>query len=104
MPSIAQRPYATEASTAASRSRSTRRTTSRALAWSPARRGRRPRARVSTASILTSVTDVGRGLSGLVEVGLEHLERGGCRRGAAVAAVLDHGADGDRRVVGRPVA
>src|SRR5439155_23701253 len=61
------------------------------------RRLRRPRALVSTASItLRRYPDLGR--MGL-EVRLEDLERrrGGCR--AAVAAVLDQGADGDRRGV-----
>ena len=64
--------------------------------------------RVSTASIVISrvpsVRDVGGRDAVLVEVRLEHLQRGGRRGGAAVAAVLDHGADDDRRVVGRPVA
>src|SRR3954462_2096126 len=39
-----------------------------------------------------------------VEVGREDLSRRGCGRRAAVAAVLDHGADDELRVVGRAIA
>src|SRR5205823_10881962 len=71
------------------------------------RRGRSPRALVSTASMLISapsIRDVTRLLAALPEEVLEDLQRRGRRGGPAVAAVLDHRADDDRRPVVRPVA
>src|SRR6476646_10360660 len=84
---------------------SSRRSARRMPIASLSRRGRSPRALVSTASMLiSSVRGVGRLQAGLAEVVLEHLERRRCGGGAAVAAVLDQGADDDRRLVERPVA
>src|SRR4051812_45968089 len=115
MPSIAQIPYAAVARSAASSTQSSRRSAPPRPSASAVRRGRSPRALVSTASMLifpstpsslrrSSVGRVGRLLAGLAEVVLEHLERGGGGGGTAVAAVLDHRADDDRRLVVRPVA
>src|SRR5512133_3338085 len=100
MPAIAHSPYATSAPVAASRIQSRRRTTD-AAAIASSRRLRRPRALVSTASItLRRHPDLG---WMHLEVRLEDLE--GCRRrgGAAVTAVLDQGADCDRRRVCRRI-
>src|SRR5438034_4368521 len=96
MPAIAQSPYPTSAPVAASRTQSRRRTTD-AAATASSRRLRSPRALVSTASItLRRHPDLG---WMHLEVRLEDLER--CRRrgGSAMAAVLDQGADRDRRGV-----
>src|SRR4051812_20899095 len=115
MPSIAQIPYAAVARSAASSTQSSRRSAPPRPSASAVRRGRSPRALVSTASMLifpstpsslrrSSVGRVGRLLAGLAEVVLEHLERGGGGGGTARAAVLHHRADDDRRLVVRPVA
>src|SRR2546425_8282777 len=101
MPAIAHSPYAARARVAASRIQSTRRTID-AAATASSRRLRSPRALVSTASItLRRHTDLG---WMHLEVRLEDLERCGRRGGAAVAPVLDQGADGDRRRVRGRVA
>src|SRR3954468_8201943 len=71
---------------------------------SASRRLRRPRALVSTASIAISVGGMLGGGGGLLEVLLEDPERRRCCGRPAVAAVLDHGADGDRRLLVRAVA
>src|SRR5256886_12744055 len=100
MPAIAQSPYPTSAPVAASRTQSRRRTTD-AAATASSRRLRRPRALVSTASItLRRHPDLG---WMHLEVGLEDLECRGRRGGSAVTAVLDQGADCDRRRVCRRI-
>src|SRR4051794_21744803 len=115
MPSIAQIPYAAVARSAASSTQSSRRSAPPRPSASAVRRGRSPRALVSTVSLLvfraapaflrgSSAWRVARLLAGLADVVLEHLERGGGGGGTAVAAVLDHRADDDRRLVVRPVA
>src|SRR5205809_7059971 len=101
MPAIAHSPKATSAPVAASRIQARRRTTD-AAATASSRRLRRPRALVSTASItLRRHPDLG---WMHLEVRLEDLEC--CRRrgGSAVTAVLDQGANGDRRRIGGRVA
>ncbi len=77
-----------------------------------ARRGRRPPPRGGAGarghgcrpSRTPSVAKVRGQVAALVEVLLEDLERRRGRRDAAVAAVLDHGADDDRRLVERAPA
>src|SRR2546429_2790977 len=97
MPAIAQSPYPTSAPVAASRTQSRRRTID-AAATASSRRLRRPRVLVSTASItLRRHPDLG---WMHLEVGLEDLECCGRRGGSAVTAVLDQGANGDRRRIG----
>src|SRR2546429_8090761 len=101
MPAIAQSPYPTSAPVAASRTQSRRRTID-AAATASSRRLRRPRVLVSTASItLRRHPDLG---WMHLEVGLEDLECCGRRGGSAVTAVLDQGANGDRRRIGGAVA
>src|SRR5437016_656395 len=101
MPAIAQSPYPTSAPVAASRTQSRRRTTD-AAATASSRRLRRPRVLVSTASItLRRHPDLG---WMHLEVGLKNLECCGRCGGSAVTAVLDQGANGDRRRIGGRVA
>src|SRR6185437_11963511 len=97
MPEIAHSPYPTSAAVAASRIQSSRRTID-ATATASSRRFRSPRALVSTASI-TLRRHPNLGWMHL-EVRLEDLEGRGGGCGSAVAAVLDQGADRDRRRVG----
>src|SRR5204863_1335723 len=101
MPAIAHNPYATSAPVAASRIQSRRRTRDAAPTCS-ALLLRSPRALVSTASItLHRYRDL-RWMR--LEVRLEDLERRGSGGRAAVTAVLDHCADGDRRRIGGGIA
>src|SRR5579871_628681 len=104
-PPIPQSPTTRSAARPTSRTQSNERTTARRCGAS---RSRLPALCDPAYSSISRSPSVGVDVAELTGVGVEelreHLLRCGRRGGPAVAAVLDHGAHDDRRLVERPVA